>query len=343
MLQPDSFKDKNYFPTINLLRGIAALLVCMYHFIGFQGNKGPLFPADSAGVRFTQYFVDGIYIFFVISGFVIPFSMYKGNYTLKKSWKFLLKRTVRIEPPYVLSIFILIGINVYFARLWYVNYDIGKVRFLLHLGYLIPFTFGKYSWFGIIYWTLAIEFMFYVFIMFLYPMIMKGGRVLLYTGILICLAGPLYTAYQLAYAYQLAFLPLYLPCFLVGILLFLYRTGKLNAAEMLVFLLLTEYMIFRFRGADVALFAFLTFFMIWKVQSDTWVGNKMGEVSYSLYLVHSIIGTKLLAFWYEPATSIVSRIFFLVLIFVITMLFTVAFYFIIEKWTKRLSGRIKLN
>jgi len=45
---------------------------------------------------------------FVISGFVIPWSLYRSQYVLRDYPKFLLKRNVRLYPPYLASIAITI-------------------------------------------------------------------------------------------------------------------------------------------------------------------------------------------------------------------------------------------
>jgi peptidoglycan/LPS O-acetylase OafA/YrhL len=39
-------------------------------------------------------------IFFVISGFILPYSLWKGGYVRRDYGKFILKRVVRLDPPY---------------------------------------------------------------------------------------------------------------------------------------------------------------------------------------------------------------------------------------------------
>ncbi len=46
----------------------------------------------------------GVDIFFVISGFVIPWSLYRTRYAIRDYPRFLLKRNVRLYPPYLASI-----------------------------------------------------------------------------------------------------------------------------------------------------------------------------------------------------------------------------------------------
>src|ERR1035441_2897196 len=43
----------------------------------------------------------GVEIFFVISGFIIPYSLYKAGYRVSDFTRFLLKRIARLDPPYL--------------------------------------------------------------------------------------------------------------------------------------------------------------------------------------------------------------------------------------------------
>jgi peptidoglycan/LPS O-acetylase OafA/YrhL len=86
----------------------------------------------------------GVQVFFVISGFVIPYSMYCGGY---RPWqhfgRFLAKRLVRLEPPYLVSI-------VVFITLWYLSAlspgfrgsppELSTPQLLCHVGYLNTFV-----------------------------------------------------------------------------------------------------------------------------------------------------------------------------------------------------------
>ena len=52
----------------------------------------------------------GVEMFFVVSGFVIPWALHRGGYRLKDYGRFLLKRVLRLDPPYVLSIALVLGL-----------------------------------------------------------------------------------------------------------------------------------------------------------------------------------------------------------------------------------------
>ena len=101
----------------HVLRGLAALLVLASHFLGvFWANPaavGGLLNAPALSVVMPEYFAPlhfstqfnygsfGVAIFFLISGFVIPFSLAGLS-----SRGFLIARCLRIYPVYIMSIVI---------------------------------------------------------------------------------------------------------------------------------------------------------------------------------------------------------------------------------------------
>ena len=119
---------------------------------------------------FGQY---GVQLFFVISGFVIPWSMQKAGYQFKNFFHFFLKRISRLEPPYLFSV--LLALLLYYLRESYYgkpneHLQISTPQIALHLGYLIPF-FKQYQWLNLVYW-MAIEFQYYLLIAIIFvPMI----------------------------------------------------------------------------------------------------------------------------------------------------------------------------
>src|SRR5215469_10894654 len=142
-------------PIIELMRGLASISVALFHFSGQL----------SSGISkvLTSYGWLGVDVFFVISGFVIPLSLYGNGYTISDFPRFMLRRLVRLEPPYLVSI--ALGI-----LLWHASnmapgfqgtapsYSAGQVA--SHLFYAIPLT--GYEWLSPVYWSLAYEFVFYI-------------------------------------------------------------------------------------------------------------------------------------------------------------------------------------
>src|SRR3989344_379820 len=93
-----------HIPILDSLRAIAALSVCFYHFV-----CGPIdFITNEGVLDFFSFGKYGVQLFFVISGFVIPWSISSSNYEIKRYFHFLLKRFLRLEPPYIFSIILVV-------------------------------------------------------------------------------------------------------------------------------------------------------------------------------------------------------------------------------------------
>src|SRR5262249_15917864 len=114
----------------------------------------------------------GVDAFFVISGFVIPYSLWASNYKFQNFWRYMARRALRIEPPSIISIFLVLG-------LWKMStlapgfagspVPFSALQILFHFFYFIPLT--QYEWLSPVYWTLAYEFVFYVIIGLLYGLL----------------------------------------------------------------------------------------------------------------------------------------------------------------------------
>ena len=146
--------------TVDALRGLAALSVCFFHF-----TNGEHFRATSYLAPAGAYGWLGVEVFFVISGFIVPHAMLRAGYTLSAWPTFMVKRLIRLEPPYLVSIAIvmLLGIASAMAPGFQGSpIDWTPAQIAGHLGYLN--TLLDLPWLNPVYWSLAIEFQFYVLI-----------------------------------------------------------------------------------------------------------------------------------------------------------------------------------
>lgn len=143
--------------TADALRALAALWVCLYHFTG--------------GVGIGAFGYLGVTIFFVISGFIVPYSMMRGRYVIASWPRFMLRRLIRLEPPYLVSVALLLTLGVIdmlagTAPAWTAAQIVG------HLGYVNAFL--GLPWLNSVYWSLAVEFQFYVLIGLALPLLLAG-------------------------------------------------------------------------------------------------------------------------------------------------------------------------
>ena len=131
MTQPH--RDGTRVAVVNALRGLAALWVCWYHAVGL------IQPAPSALTTLGSYGFMGVQVFFVVSGFVIPYALHRAHYQLPQYPRFLAKRLLRLHPPY-LAVVATIALSLWIGRLTSLNAaTFTWPQLLAHLAYLTPF------------------------------------------------------------------------------------------------------------------------------------------------------------------------------------------------------------
>ena len=265
---------------MHLLRGIAAMLVLLAHsFRPFYFWDAPWF--DNAILDPGQI---GVSVFFVISGFVLPLSLQK-NYRFQDFPRFLARRFVRIEPTYLASMVVAI-IWVWTATRFAPNathwkFDLGQIG--AHLMYLVPFT--DYKWVNEVYWTLAIEFQFYLFIGALFT-IFRGAanRNLVLAWVLILICSSVTFLAEFCKPIQLLH---FAPFFGMGMLAWLvccYPVSRALNSVLVCLLILIGY----FGGLSLSnlLFGALGFILILYLEPGKTPWRFFGTISYSLYVIH---------------------------------------------------------
>lgn len=165
--------SSNYFPSkeliktsdkidiIQVLRGIAVVMVIIFHFKDIIKPGGYLrkeldFLFDSGAA--------GVDLFFVISGFIMVFVTRKSTGGIVYAKNFLLKRFLRIWPLYVIATlaYAIIVAPVVANISLTIVLQILKSIFFLPLSYLDPPYFG-YAYLGVG-WSLNYEIYFYILI-----------------------------------------------------------------------------------------------------------------------------------------------------------------------------------
>jgi peptidoglycan/LPS O-acetylase OafA/YrhL len=166
------------------LRAVAVLLVMMVHCC-FETDRQTTDPQLKHWLHFTRYIWGfggtGVHLFFVLSGFLLflPYAQAAlGRRDFPSTGRFYLRRILRIVPAYWASLLILLlVIPILFFRT-----NAPKLfdwsDFGLHLILLHNWSAATYNSLNGVYWTLAVEFQFYL----LLPLIgacavwlMRGG------------------------------------------------------------------------------------------------------------------------------------------------------------------------
>jgi peptidoglycan/LPS O-acetylase OafA/YrhL len=264
------------------LRGIASLLVCLFHL----GNGRSVFPLIYFWI--SNGGMIGVHIFFVLSGFIIPYSMARASYTIADFPRFALKRITRIDPPYLVTIAFTLLLN-YFSSLSPLfggpRPALDVLQLLLHVGYLAAF-FHR-TWLSPVFWTLALEFQYYLLLGLLFPLLFSTKPFVRLASVLCFLAGAFVDS-------RGWFIGAYLALFLAGIVLCQIKVSKLLRYELVVYPAAVLAVAFIKLGWPAALSATFTCVMIAFVKTCPAALIFLGDISYSLYLLHWPIGTRIM-------------------------------------------------
>lgn len=322
-----------YYPSINALRGIAALMVCLFHFTMYSDNRGDYLPEGDWIRAIGSVGHLGVYIFFVITGFVIPLSMKKYNYSIRNIGKYILKRWVRIEIPYLSSIVLMLLPIVYFSFRNNAPIDVNGEQLIHHFFYTIPFS--DYNWLNSIYWTLAVEFQFYIFIALIFPVLQLKNDVLKIALLLAWGALGIYF-------YSPAFFLNYGGVFGMGIALFLYKHEDLNKYVFWPLIGLLFILSFLANGWEIAVVAGLTTLLIEFTSINNKVLNNLGDVSYSLYLTHGFVGGNILLLLNQYSIDYAWKLVLILALLIGSIAFAWIYWRILENPSKKWSQKVKL-
>ena len=264
-----------HLESVNLLRGLAALTVGFYHFSSFfLPTDAPLNWAFSKGYL-------GVEAFFVISGLVIPLSFAQKSYEIGQFFTVFAKRIIRIEPAYWASILIMLSKDTV-INLWYSNRlpDYNFYNLFLHFFHANAVMHAP--WLRGIYWTLAIDWQFYIVVLLSFALINRREWWIRY---------PIYAVFGYAHWYMpYEWLGYHVAPFGAGVVLFHYYRGYISQRE-LAFALPTMILL-HWRGFDythglaTALCCGVILFVRRAPRFFLW----LGKLSYSFYLTHVFSG-----------------------------------------------------
>jgi peptidoglycan/LPS O-acetylase OafA/YrhL len=279
---------KTELPIIHTLRGFSAVGICLYHYVCCTtGYVGPGIVFDTFALLALN-----VQIFFVISAMVIPISMINAQYRIQDFFTFVYKRALRIEPPYLISLLIAaayLNLRNYIPGSASVDLAPGWDELLMHIGYLVPF-FEDARWINPVYWSLSVEFQYYILLGLLFPLAMHSMvwlRILFYALLLI---GPFVS-------YQSSFFTSWSSLFLLGILYILQYLKKINRVEFWIFLFATSLITYWKVGPNDLLVGLLALLVIHFFRNfDFKIGRYFGDRSFSIYLLHSITGAPIINF-----------------------------------------------
>ncbi len=305
------------------LRGLAALSVVLSHLGGVYVLMGPTVgwitsspetpvgrPAILALTSWSWLNLGalGVAVFFLISGFVIPFSLRSLT-----SGRFLVARAFRIFPT--LWAAILVEWLVVFAQSHFYGRPMAYTPVVYLHNALLLDTVIDDGYVDLVNWTLAIEVKFYILVAILRPWILRGRAGPLIGCSLLALAVALAQAQAQAHGKihlppQLVNEPMFIGFMLVGTVFHCRMTGSMSPGRaigtgaILIGLFLAAWRTGPFREQfpvlavnylyGLAIFG-LGYALRRHLRPVRWL-DFLAAVSFPLYLVHSIVGYSLMTF-----------------------------------------------
>ncbi len=317
---------------IDELRGLAALAVAWFHFT--NGNQNFL-SSGLLKVSGTYGWV-GVEVFFVISGFIIPYTLASRQYSIRKHfWTFLVKRLVRLDPPYLAGIVLVAALMYLSAALpGYrgVDPEITFRQVLAHLTYMNAII-GE-AWLNPVFWSLAIEFQYYLLIGLVFPIVNHASRYVRMLALATFCGLPLFGTNEM---WVLSWCSL----FVMGIVAWQLRSGKVNVVVYGITVSLAALVTVVTMGWFVALVGLVAGLLIsfvdrLRIPGLLWLGT----ISYSLYLIHVPIGGRIINFGERLQVSEIEKIAILSLAITTSIAVAWLFYVCIERTAQGLSRRI---
>ncbi|HWZ14857.1 MAG TPA: acyltransferase [Mucilaginibacter sp.] len=291
-------KAKGRLLELDCLRGIAAILVVIFHFTTGRPN-----------LHIFNWGCMGVELFFMISGFVIFLTIEKTN-----NYKsFLLSRFARLYPAYWACVTLTTLSIISWSLMAKVPVIFPDLK-----DYLINLTMFQY-YFKVkdidgVYWTLIIELLFYLFILIVYlsKAILKIEIICFFLVLACLIYGTMIRAFAPDVYGKLAeYFPIivYFPLFAAGIVFYKIKFYKATLYRFFLVLLCLITQVFLFEGTGKivsvskiqyasAIFIFFALFLLYCFDRLHFIINKVtlfaGKISYSLYLIHGYISVYLL-------------------------------------------------
>ena len=322
-------------PIIQGLRGFCALGICLYHFVSCTTD----YIQTPWIINTFNLLSLNVEIFFVISSIVIPLSMIQNEYKYTHFGIFLKKRLIRVEFPFIASIFVAIlylNIRNFIPSSNPIDLSPSFLDTFLHFGYLIPF-FENHNWINPVYWSLSVEFQYYLYIAITFPLALSSkpiNRFIFYAVYIL----PIYfiSNHNMFFSWS--------PFFLFGISYVLWKLKKINSYEAATIFTITSIVVFMEINAIHVVIAFLSISLIHfcAKYSNRWFNN-LGNLSFSIYLLHSVTGAPLINLLSHYLKEPWQKFGVIISGVVFTLIAARLFYSIVELPSQMWSKKIKYN
>lgn len=286
---------------IDALRGIAALLVLWLHVANGYHALSPATATHGAWINDFAASIDigriGVVVFFLISGYVVPFSIHAGSAAPVQG--FAIRRFFRVFPAYWLSVPL-----AAFAFFWVAGLPFSAGELAVNLT-LLQDVVGVRPAEGV-YWTLLVELVFYALCiaLLLGRSLFSARRIAIVAASLALLHVFLMFMHWLGKpvaSIALAFWPLNLSLMFFGALYRMQATARDRLAARILPALAVFYALALPLGATLAAHKLPTYTVAYAlgfvvfvagttfVRIETRLTDWLGRISYSVYLLHPVV------------------------------------------------------
>lgn len=349
--------ERERYALIDALRGAAAMGVVIAHVSSnaFRSVISPPLPLWFTELcAFGNY---GVYVFFMLSGFVIAHNLAAIELTAKNAARFFLRRSIRLDPPYWIVISLVLLSRPLAAMVGVRDAGMPSWREVVtNVLYLQEF-FGEAHILGV-FWTLCLEVQFYVAFaaigcvarvlsrrwqsdapgLALYVGLWGLG-VLTAGGLVPSLPGLFLTRWQLFFA---------------GVVTYWVVRRRPGASPLLLAVLVGLGVTVGPEDPRQAVVVALTSLGLVLAARQGWLtrwsfgraAQFLGQISYSLYLTHVISGVRVVRVIVNRLTHSVSPAIGLSLMFVgvlLSVAFAAGFYVVVERRFHQLSRKVTLT
>lgn len=344
-----------HFKFPDALRGLASLWVVLYH-LTISATLPTVAAGGAVGLLWNTVFGYGglgVAVFFVLSGFVIAHSLRRWLDGGVQLGNYLIRRVIRLSPPYWAAIVFALVIHGLAARVNHEPFAPGGApltgpRVLSHAVYLEGLVGHHYI--NDVFWTLTLEMQFYLVL----GLFLAGvgrfapNRPRLFTGSTATLAALALVGARSGLASHVTFIPLFYS-FLLGALVYWVWIGRVHRA-VLVANLVALGGLFAFRTdaflATSALTGVALLVAAHTRSLGTWLAARpfqfLGRISYSLYLVHvPVLGAVVLAVVKVAGTGPAAVVAASALAMAASIAASAVFWWAVEKPSTRWSAAMK--
>jgi peptidoglycan/LPS O-acetylase OafA/YrhL len=339
------------FTFVDALRGIAALSVVLFHLNAADHVPGLQALMPTWVEALLGHGNLGVAIFFVLSGFVIAHSLYKERVTLPLAGRFMLRRSIRLDPPYWVAIAVALGSAVLSAIVLpdKTRPEVSWQQIAAHLFYVQDIL--RYHEINDVFWTLSLEVQFYLIYVLLLAVARNNLRLTL-TLLLAAMGTSAIWPMGIATTglWPGSFLPLWYGFLLGAGAYWAWRHPPFLPAFGLFALLILVFSSWRGDAFSVTCASTACLLLASAVTGQIslalnwrWL-QFLGLVSYSLYLIHNpITGATFRVGYMLTGRSIWSEAFWFVATLVACIAAAAIMWWLIERPSLRLARMVKLK